>query len=65
MLFLEFNIACHVPNADCTYLCHKRLGRLNYTALVKLTKLKAIRGVPTLTERHEGVCGSCQKRQAD
>lgn len=58
---LESNIAYYASNVDNTDLWHKRLGHLNYTDLVKLTKLDDVRGIPKLIGRPEGLCGSCQK----
>ncbi|KAL5793665.1 hypothetical protein ACOSP7_002260 [Xanthoceras sorbifolium] len=41
-------------------LWHQRLGHLNFKDLKKLGKMKAVRGLPELGKKQEGVCGPCQ-----
>ncbi|KAL5833659.1 hypothetical protein ACOSQ3_017333 [Xanthoceras sorbifolium] len=41
-------------------LWHQRLGHLNFKDLKKLGKMKAVRGLPELGKKQEGVCRPCQ-----
>lgn len=48
---LESDITCHASKANCTDLWHEWLRQINYTDLVRLTKLNAIRDVSKLTKK--------------
>ncbi|KAL5810414.1 hypothetical protein ACOSQ4_026982 [Xanthoceras sorbifolium] len=59
----------HANLISITHLCdsvhavelwHQRLGHLNFKDLKKLGKMKAVRGLPELGKKQEGVCGPCQ-----
>ncbi|KAL5849177.1 hypothetical protein ACOSQ4_007190 [Xanthoceras sorbifolium] len=53
-------LKCNLTNHEQVELWHQRLGHLNFKDLKKLGKMKAVRGLPELGKKQEGVCGPCQ-----
>ena len=51
---------CHKASLDEIEIWHQRLGHWNYKNLIKIVNAGAIRGIPKLGMKKNGVCGPCQ-----
>ena len=51
---------CHKISLDDIELWHQKLGHLNYKNLTKIVNAGAVRGIPKLGIKKDGLCESCQ-----
>jgi RNase P subunit RPR2 len=51
---------CYVGQLDESWLCHKRMGHLNFDNLVKLSNNQAVRGIPKIIRPSNPICKHCQ-----
>jgi hypothetical protein len=45
---------------DDSELWHQRLGRLNFTDMLKIANKKIVKDLPKMEKTGKGVCGPCQ-----
>jgi len=53
--FVAYNVC-----VDDTVLWHQKLGHVNFKNLLKLAKFDIVRGLPSLSQNDNLVCGTCQ-----
>ena len=52
--------SCFIAQVEESWLWHKRLCHVNFDNLVKITKNKRVRGIPSLRKPDMGLCKNCQ-----
>ena len=54
------NEACHLSKLEESWLWHRRLGHLNFDHIIRLSKNKGVRDMPTIKKPSNTICKSCQ-----
>jgi transposase InsO family protein len=52
---------CHLSKYDESWLCHRRLGNLNFDHLIKLRNSQAVKYLPKISKPYDSVCKPCQR----
>ena len=53
-------ISCRSACVDMLELWHQRLGHANFKQVAKVSKLKAVEGLPNFEKVEKTICGACQ-----
>ena len=56
ILNTKLNEKCHLNLMDDSWLCHRRLGHINFDNLVNISKLGAVRNLPRITKPSNPIC---------
>ena len=51
---------CHLRKHDEIWLCHRRLGHLNFHHLIKLKNLEAVKDLLRISKTQDSICKPCQ-----
>ena len=54
------NVSCRSARVNLLELWHQRFGYANYKQMAKVSKLKAVIGLPKFGKIKKNVCGPCQ-----
>ena len=54
------NVSCRSARVNLLELWHQRFGNANYKQMAKVSKLKAVIGLPKFGKIKKNVCGPCQ-----
>ncbi|XP_039122028.1 uncharacterized protein LOC120258644 [Dioscorea cayenensis subsp. rotundata] len=57
---LEKLEVCYNAFSNITEIWHQKLIHLNFINLMKIAEIEAVKGVPKLTKKEDGVCRPCQ-----
>ena len=61
LVYLDLNeISCFIAQVEEIWLWHKRLCHVNFDNLIKISKKKRLRGIPSLRKPDMGLCKNCQ-----
>ena len=61
LFYLELDrCSCLIAQLDESWLWHKRLCHVNFDNLVKISKFKKVRGIPSVKKPDIGLCKNCQ-----
>ena len=52
--------SCFIAQVEEIWLWHRRLCHVNFDNMVKIRKLKKVRGIPSLKKPNVGLCKNCQ-----
>ena len=52
--------SCFITQVEESWLWHKRLCHVNFDNLVKISKNRRVRGIPSLRKPNMGLCKNCQ-----
>ena len=52
--------SCFISQVEESWLWHKRLCHVNFDNLLKINKLKRVRGIPKFRKLDMGMCKNCQ-----
>ena len=52
--------SCLIAQVEENWLWHKRLCHVNFDNLIKISKKKIVRFIPTLRKPDMGLCKNCQ-----
>ena len=52
--------SCFIAQIEEIWLWHKRLCHVNFDNMVKIRKLRKVRGIPNLKKPYVGLCKNCQ-----
>ena len=61
LFYLDLNESSHfIVQVEEIWLWHKRLCHVNFDNIVKISKHKNVRGIPSLKKLDMGLCKNCQ-----
>ena len=61
LFYLDLSeISCFIAQVEESRLWHKKLCHVNFDNLIKINKLKRVRGIPRLRKPNKGMCKNCQ-----
>ena len=60
MVIPKSNVSCRSARVNLLELWHQRFGHANYKPVAKVSKLKAVVGLPKFGKVEKNVCGLCQ-----
>jgi hypothetical protein len=60
ILNTKLNEECHINLVYESWLCHRRLGCINFENLVKVNNIGAVRNLPKITNPSNPMCRHCQ-----
>ena len=52
--------SCFIIQVEESWLWHRRLCHVNFDNMVKIRKLRRVRGIPSLKKPNVGLCKKCQ-----
>ena len=61
LFYLDLSeISCFIAQVEESWLWHKRLCHVNFDNLIKISKKKRVRGIPSPRKPDMGLCKNCK-----